>query len=76
MGDPNPLLIELLLISLEQLRSLVFCTEQLAQLPQVTLQRRQIRPGREQFDLHARRANLRQHRRWPHFFGADQNLRA
>ena len=70
------MLIELLLISLEQLRSLIFSAKQLAQMLQVALQRRQIRLGREQFDLHARTANLRKHRWRPHFLGADQYLRA
>ncbi|MNS33501.1 hypothetical protein D3C72_656160 [compost metagenome] len=75
-SNPSLLRIELLLITLQQLRGLSLCAEQLGQMSNVFLQRWQIWLSRKQRHLNPGRFYLRQYRWRAHFFGADQDIRA
>ena len=76
LGHPIFLLYQRMLIPGKQGISLGLTAEQFPQVCKVAFERGQIRLGREHLHLHPCTANLRQHRRWPHFLRAHKDLRA
>ncbi|MNE43307.1 hypothetical protein D3C80_1374770 [compost metagenome] len=67
--------IQLLTIACCQRSGLLLCTKQLPQVPEVFIDRVEFGLAREQFNPHARLADLRQHRWRPHLFGTHQHIR-